>query len=94
MGNVSPPKDELDLLNLAFVMRKRRLVLIAATAAFFGAGVLFVLTQSPVYRGELIIHPLSGSDLTGFNTWNQVVTSAAQSNSKRDARHGPSVADD
>ena len=94
MGNVSPPKDELDLLDLAFVLWKRRFVLIAATVAFLGAGVLFVLTQSPVYRGELVIHPLNESDLTGFNTWNQAVTSAAQSNSRRDARRGHSVADD
>ena len=77
MGNVSPPKDELDLLDLAFIVWKRRLALIAATVAFLGAGVLFVLTQSPVYRGELIIHPLSESEVTGFNIWNQVVTSTA-----------------
>ena len=47
MGNVSPPKDELDLLDLAFVLRKSRLVLIAATAAFFGVGVLFVIYRVP-----------------------------------------------
>ena len=53
MERVSSPTHEFDLLELALILWKRRLILVGATLASFVIGVLFTLNQNVSYRGEL-----------------------------------------
>ena len=73
MENNSPHKEELDLLDLAFLFWEQRLWLAMVTVAFFCAGFAFTSIQSSVYRGQLIIHPLDAGEFAGFHSWNQSV---------------------
>ena len=50
------------------------MILVGATLASFVIGVLFTLNQNVSYRGELAIHQLNSSELSGFDAWNKAIS--------------------
>ena len=66
-------KDEIDLLDIALTLWRKRLILIGAVLASTVAGMLFASNQNVTYRGMLAIHPLNSFELRGFDLWNEAV---------------------
>ena len=65
--------DEIDLLDIALTLWRKRLILIGAVLASTVAGMLFASNQNVTYRGMLAIHPLNSFELRGFDLWNEAV---------------------
>ena len=69
----SPSGSEIDLLDLLVILWKWRITLVLSVFVSAGVGVLLALAHTPTYKGEVRVHQLNGTEMTGFDAWNQGV---------------------
>ena len=74
MERTSSKIDEIDLLNVAKTLWEKRKIIIASTLGFIVSGTMFAFSQTMVYEGNIVVHPLTDAELVGFNKLNQVMS--------------------
>ena len=77
--HASPADGEIDLLDLLMVLWAKRLALVAAAAVFAVASVVVASTRTPTLSVKIPVHPLSQTEMAGFDAWNQAVRIVPQS---------------
>ena len=78
MEQPSSKNNEIDMLDIALTLWAKRISIVAYTVVFFATGILFAYSQTTIYRGEIVVHPLISSELAEFDSWNVYVTELRQ----------------
>lgn len=76
MQHTPSSTGELDLFDLIIFLWKKRLVLLISTLGFLAVGMIAASFHTPSFRGEVKVYPQARSALTGFDTWNHLLTMA------------------